>query len=634
MYQRQRNQVYGGGSMARFDVASPRGRTVVEVGLDDDGHLSCRARRDDELVVTARLGVERADTTFERGLAFAGAPTVSQIDERYRIPHGKRRTGHDHATIATFGLVNRTLDPVEVDIRVYDDALAFRYRFPGPTGQRCQVMRELTTITLEADGRAWLQPVSPADWPADAHDNLYADGPPLATPSPTRSWHLPATFHTGCHWLLVGEADLDANYHGSHLTGTPDGRSYAVAGPDPWEGRGRGDAVSSATLPWTLPWRFVVLADSAPALLESTVTTDLARPTTLTDMSWIRPGRASWSWWSDASSPRDVRVLRRYVDLAAEMGWEYALVGPGWTANPDAEMQDLVRRATQRGVGLWLWYNSGGPHTDEAAEPRDLMHEVGVRRRELARIASWGVVGVTVGFFHSDKQDGIARYLDILEDAAEARLMVAFRDCTIPRGWERTWPHLMTMQAVRGAEWYRINRSFADDAVWHNTLLPFTRNVVGPMDYTPVTFSDTFRPHRTTTAHELALAVVYESGVVHMADSAESYRAQNPAVLDVLRTVPAAWDDVVGLAGTPGERVVLARRADDTWWLAGINGRTPHPGTELDLRRLGTLAGTWRIVHDGSSRDEIVARDVSTGPTFRTPAMPAGGGFVARLVGR
>ncbi len=626
------------GLTMRWTFASPGGDVALTVGLDGAGRLSCDAARRGADQVTVLLGIERADASFDAGLAALGAPVVGAVDEAYEMRHGKRSRLHHHATTATVAVCNAAGDRLDLDLRVYDTAIAFRYRFPenDDDGRLRTVTGEMTTFRLPADGRAWLQPVSPSDSPDHAHENLYANGVPIGTPSPSHAWDLPATFEVEGHWLLVGEADLDAGYHGARLAGAPHGRSYAVVGPDSWEGRGLGAAQASSTLPWTLPWRFIGFADTAAALLESTVVTDLARPSRLADTSWIRPGRASWSWWSDVSSPRDLATLRRFVDLAAEMGWEYSLIDANWTVHSEAEMRQLVRYAAARAVGIWLWYNSGGPHNDVAGEPRDLMHEQVVRRREMARIAAWGVVGLKVDFFHSDKQDGIGRYLGILEDAAEARLMVNFHGCTVPRGWERTWPHLMTMEAVRGAEWYLINLAFADDAVWHNTVLPFTRNVIGPMDYTPVTFSDTFRARRTTAAHELALAVVFETGILHFADSAESYRNQDPAVLDVLRRVPVAWDDTVGLAGEPGDHAVMARRNGDTWWVAGINGPNANPGADLDLTRLGPLRGTWCIVHDGAGRDSVLTREVRIDDQpefagFRSPPMAAGGGFVARL---
>ena len=239
---------------------------------------------------------------------------------------------------------------------------------------------------------------------------------------------------------------------------------------------------------------------------------------------------------------------------------------------------------------------------------------------------SWGVAGVKVDFFHSDKQDGIGRYLGILADAAEHRIMVNVHGCTIPRGWSRTWPHLMSMEGVRGAEAYLFDPGFPEAAAGHHTILPFTRNAVGPMDYTPVTFSDVTHPHLTTNAHELALAVVFESGLLHLADSAETYRSVPPAVADVLRRVPVVWDETRFLVAEPGRCVVVARRRGEDWWVAGINGLPEPRALELDLAPLG--ADRWRLLSDGGDRDEIAVRD--SAPVLRHVLEPRGG-FVATV---
>jgi hypothetical protein len=358
----------------------------------------------------------------------------------------------------------------------------------------------------------------------------------------------------------------------------------------------------------------------------SNLVTHLAEPLRLADTSWVRPGRVAWSWWSQTDSPRDLARQRDYVDLAADLGWEHCLVDANWDVNSDGEVAALAGYARERGVGLWLWYNSGGPHNDVTERPRDRMHEPSVRRAEFAKLASWGVAGVKVDFFHSDKQDGIGRYLAILDDAADHRIMVNFHGCTIPRGWSRTWPHLMSMEGVRGAETYLFDPAFPAAAASHHTILPFTRNAVGPMDYTPVTFSDVTYPHLTTNAHELALAVVFESGLLHLADSAETYRAVPAPVADVLRRVPVVWDETRFLVAEPGRCVVLARRRGEQWWVAGVNGLAEPRALELDLTPLGTAR--WRVLGDGDSRDEIAVRE--SGAVLRLRLAPRGG-FLATV---
>jgi hypothetical protein len=428
----------------------------------------------------------------------------------------------------------------------------------------------------------------------------------------------------------VTETGLRATSFGSRLGAEPRGRAYSFVPPLPGEGDGVGDVRAHATLPWTLPWRVIVVADGPGGLVESDLVHHLADPARIADPSWVRPGRVSWSWWSDNDSPGDLGALRDHVDLAHRFGWEYSLVDANWQVHGDDEMRALVRYAADRGVRLFLWYNSGGPHNHVTEQPRDRMHERSVRRAELAKIAGWGVAGIKVDFFHSDKQDGIARYLDILEDAAAHRIMVNFHGCTIPRGWTRTWPHLMTMEGVRGAETYIFDAQFPAAAPRHNTILPFTRNAVGPMDYTPVTFSDNRNRHITTAAHELALAVVFESGLLHLADSAASYRAARPEVARVLSDMPVAWDETRCLDGEPGSHVVIARRRGPDWYVAGINGRPGPRSVDLALAGLAGPGARWLCLGDAGGRDDLaVTRHRPSPGTDTSLTMAAHGGFLA-----
>src|SRR5205085_1752773 len=159
--------------------------------------------------------------------------------------------------------------------------------------------------------------------------------------------------------------------------------------------------------------------------------------------------------------------------------------------------------AAAKNIGLFVWYNSGGRHNQvPGAGPRDRVTDPLVRDAEFARLAAMGIKGVKVDFMQSDKQFVVALYHDIIRDAARHHLMVNFHGATIPRGWERTYPNLMTTEAVYGAEWYNNGPVLTEKAAAHNTTLPFTRNVIGPMDYTPVTFSNSQNPHITSYAHE------------------------------------------------------------------------------------------------------------------------------------
>jgi hypothetical protein len=234
-------------------------------------------------------------------------------------------------------------------------------------------------------------------------------------------------------------------------------------------------------------------------------------------------------------------------------------------------LEDAIRYIHSSGVKPLMWYNSGGLHTGVRSTPRDRMLTHENRVEEFTKLKKIGVAGVKIDFFESEKQDMIKYYLDILEDAAQFEMMVYFHGCLVPRGWARTYPNLMTYEGVRGAEWYNNGHELTTTAPQHNNILPYTRNVVGAMDYTPVTFTNSQYPHITSYGHELALSVIFESGIQHLADRPEGYYQLPDAVLTFLKNVPNAWDDTKLLDGYPGSFTIIARRKGDDWYIGGIN---------------------------------------------------------------
>jgi hypothetical protein len=234
-------------------------------------------------------------------------------------------------------------------------------------------------------------------------------------------------------------------------------------------------------------------------------------------------------------------------------------------------VEDAAKYALSKGVKPLIWYNSGGDHTYVNSTPKDRMLTHESRVEEFTRLRKLGFAGVKIDFFESEKQNMIRYYLAILEDAAKFEMLVYFHGCIVPRGWARTYPNLMTYEAVRGAEWYNNGPEFTATAPEHNTILPFTRNVVGAMDYTPVTFTNSQFPHLTSYGHELALSVVFESGLQHFADRPEGYSLLPDAPKTFLKEVPNAWDETRLLDGYPGKDLIMARRKGAAWYLGGIS---------------------------------------------------------------
>jgi hypothetical protein len=257
------------------------------------------------------------------------------------------------------------------------------------------------------------------------------------------------------------------------------------------------------------------------------------------------------------------------------------------------------------------------------------------RVEEFTKLKKMGFAGVKIDFFESEKQDMIKYYLDILDDAAQFEMMVYFHGCIVPRGWARTYPNLMTYEAVRGAEWYNNTPDFTLPAPEHNATLPFTRNVIGSMDYTPVTFTNSQFPHVTSYGHELALSVLFESGFQHFADRPEGYRELPDAAKFFLKTVPNAWDDTKLLDGYPGREVTIARKKGNAWYIGGINAesrREKKKTLKFDFLQEGVKYRMTLIAdgkHDKAFSVQYLSVDKSSSIDV---TMLRRGGFVASLV--
>lgn len=612
-----------------WSVSSPNGRITAAVSLGSTSWTWSVSFDGRPVTESSPLGIVCDDVTFDATLRFE-SESRRRVDDRYEMPHGKRRSRRHVANELALGFRASSGARIELICRAADDGVALRYRFPETSAPPHTVCAELTGFRFPPTARTWIQPYDESTKWTPAYERFYeSEAPPAALATNRAGWCHPALVRVaeGGPWALTAEAGLEETYCGTRLKIEADGL-MRVRFPDEAEGLKTGAVEPSSRLPWATPWRVLMIGETPGAIVESTLVEDLAAPGPRSIPSWIRPGRVAWSWWSEPDSPRRPDRMREFVDFAAEMGWEYFLVDANWNYVEEEAILDLIRHARRKSVGILLWYNSGGPHNEVTEAPRDRLLPRAVRLRELAWLKSIGVVGLKVDFFQSDKQNVIAHYLDILRDAADHRLMINFHGCTVPRGWSRTHPHLMAMEAVRGAECYIFDATYPARAPRHHAILPYTRNVVGPMDYTPVTFSDNRHPRRTTSAHELALAVVFESGWVHFADRPEGYRAQPPAVLEFLRRVPVAWDDTRWLGGAPGEWVAIARRRGDVWYVGALQGGDEPKTVELPTECLGAgSAWTWRGLGDGPSPREWNEQTatITAGEKVKITLAPRGG---------
>lgn len=627
---------------ANWDVVSPNKQIKATVQLSGSA-LSYRVEHGTEghLAVVVRespLGLRLQGQDFTHDLRFDSAQPPRTIDEQYVLIHGKRRECRNRASALTLAFQNANAQRMEVEFRAYDDGVAFRYRLPGGAADRQMLDSEASGFALPLEAKVWCAPSDKASTYSPAYETYYENEMDSGTPSPLGvGWSFPLLFRTADkqHWGLITEANVDPAFCGSRLCNNPTDGVYRVTLPDPAEGNGQGSPKPSSPLPWEMPWRVIILGSSPGVMVESTLVTDVCPPSRVQDTSWIRPGRVAWSWWSDNPSPKDAAKQKKFVDLAAEMGWEYVLVDANWTIMENGNIHDVLRYAKEKSVGVLLWYNSGGPHNVVTEKPRDCFTYAPVREFEFKLLQDWGVKGVKVDFFQSDKQDVIGLYHGLMQDAARHKIMVNFHGCTLPRGWERTYPNLMSMEAVRGEECYIFDSKYPEKAPMHNATLPFTRNAVGPMDYTPVGLSNNRYPHQTTAAHELALSVLFETGWLHFTDKVEAYLSLPPIPKQFLKDVPVAWDETRFVAGYPGQFAVVARRKGATWYLAGVNARN----NPVDL---ALPAGPWfsaarvevTTICDGqdSQNLECATRPVEAARGLEVRMLPKGG-FAAVVKG-
>jgi alpha-glucosidase len=622
---------------AGWEVKSPAGNIRFTILPGDSGKILYSvdlidSGRTMNVIDKSPLGLIRNDGSFAKNLEFVKVNPVFAITGAIDLPSGKQRHIENHGNELMVTFKNSQGQLINVIARAYNDGVAFRYSFPEESGGPFTIEKEITGFKIQGPGNAWIQPYDRVTMWTPAYETFYTNSIPVGTPSDSaQGWAFPALFHTSEAWMLITESAVDSTYFGAHLQPeAPDGL-YTIRMPETAEAMNLMEQKPQITLPWRSPWRAIIVGTEISTIVESNMVVKLA-PETLMDMSWVTPGRASWSWWSEPASPRNFNALKRYIDLAAEMGWEYSLVDANWDLMKGGNVEQLIRYANTKNIGILLWYNSGGPHNIVTERPRDIMNDPIRRKEEFKRISSLGVKGVKVDFFQSDKPDMMKLYLDILKDAADNKIMVNFHGCTLPRGWNRTWPNLVSMEAVRGAENYQFDSLYPERAVWHNTILPFTRNVVGSMDYTPVAFTDQTYPHKTTYGHELALSIVFESGILHLADRSQAYQGLDARPKEFLKTIPAAWDETILIDGEPGRLCIMARRNGDTWYIGGINGTDLERSWELDLVRLKNHGTVGEIITDGADAKKLVSeiRSIEPGERLKVNIMP-NGGFVAVL---
>ncbi len=620
-------------AQAQAPLLSPDKTLRVQVQLSGGQAFYDVSRAGQPVLVHSRLGLVRDDADFTQDLRLTGTSAVRHVSDRYTLLTAKRQPAVYAANEQVISLKSADGQPVNIIFRASDDGVAFRYEFPDASGKVRVVKEEATSFHLPAGTRTWLQPKE-----NEAYERHYLPDQPAGQTSPqAKGWVFPALFRTGDTWVLLTEADLGRTYCGSVLRAAAPGGDYRIGFPGPEETFPGGEAAPHSTLPWRTPWRIAAIG-SLKTIVESTLGTDLAAPAVPMPTGFIKPGAAAWSWALGMDNSINYDTQQQHIDYAASMNWPYVLVDANWdTTIGEEKIRELIAYGKAKNVRLWLWYNSGGSWVGLPMHPKNRLLTHADREREFAHLRELGVAGIKIDFFGGDGQSFINYYQDILVDAAAHELLINFHGATLPRGWQRTYPNLLTTEAVRGFEmvYGQGTQADADLEAEHCTILPFARNAFDPMDFTPMSLAPFDHPNhrvrKTTNAFELALSVVFLSGVQHYAEGPAGMAQQPEAVRQLLRQLPAAWDEVRFLDGFPGQYCVVARRAGARWYVAGLNAEKQPKTLSLDLSFL-PKGQTLTLLGDGPSQYTFAPAQRLALPASRCASvtMQPGGGFVLR----
>jgi hypothetical protein len=470
-----------------------------------------------------------------------------------------------------------------------------------------------------------MQPYHAAGPYTPAYEDFYFYVSPGDSPPDSRAkavgWAFPALFNVpnASTWVLITEAGTDESYCTCHLSPDCAGGVYRVAfpladetthgytnkfGPEP-----------RFTLPWTMPWRVMVLGNSAGDIATATLVTDLSAPSRIADTSWIKPGRASWAWWSYPEGPATEKMFDEFTDFAAKMGWEYTLFDAGWWK---PGLKPIASYALAKDVMPLAWLFATDFYDEEKGA------------RKLDEMANAGIRGVKVDFWCSDRQEAIVAQQALMREAAARHMVVNLHGCTIPRGWQRTWPNVLSTEAELGNESHFYEPRYMQKAAELNTVQPFTRNAVGPMDLTPVAVSPKKYERTTTAAHELAASIIFTSGIIHYADSPEFFESLPPQALQVFRDAPARWDETKCLIGEPGQVAVFARRSGKSWFIAGINGKGNSLPVNLDLSAFGKFHHRLLVAEGEDAKMQVAVTLLEKSDEWHHE-IPPRGGFILRM---
>ena len=567
-------------------ITSPDGKLVVTVA-DMDGRPSYSVSYDNVLFLKpSPLGMIANIGDFSSGMSLEKNVSTNKIDETYELASIKKSKVHYVANEAVFSFTQQGKTIYDVIFRISNNDVAFKYRmYPQGETLSCVIKKEATGFAFPDGTTTFLcpqsKPMGGFARTSPSYETSYTADDVAGKNGWGEGYTFPCLFRNGDNgWVLVSETGVNGGYCASRLLGHKGG-VYTIGFPQEGEANGNGTVSPGIALPGETPWRTITVGKTLAPIVETTVPFDVVKPLYQAKGEYTY-GRGSWSWIIGMDGSTNYKEQLRYIDFSAAMGYQSVLVDALWDKQIGRDkIEELAKYGKNKGVALYLWYNSNGYWNDAPQTPRSIMDNAIARRKEMKWMQSIGIRGIKVDFFGGDKQMTMQLYEDILSDANEYGLLVIFHGCTLPRGWERMYPNFASSEAVLASENLHFSQGSCDNEAFNATLHPFIRNTVGSMDFGGSALNKYYNADNaprgsrrvTSDVYALATAVLFQSPVQHFALAPNNLTDAPSWAIDFMKEVPTTWDEVRFIDGYPGKYVILARRHGDKWYIAGVNAQ-------------------------------------------------------------
>lgn len=622
-------------------ITSPNGKLVVSTSLNDEGTPCYSVTLDGKTVITdAPLGLVTDFADLSKGLQEKAVKT-EPVKRSYEQDKIKKSHVEVDATRAIVSYGDGKERKIDIEFHVADGGVAFRYNVPRQSERGSMVVKkELSSFAFPDGTTTFLsaQSVPMVGWKRTKpsyEENYVVDAPMDSLSTYGCGYTFPALFKTpDNNWVLLTESGVDGYYCGSRLSDFADGR-YSIAFPMEGENNGNGCSSPGVSLPAQTPWRVMAVGDNLAPIVETTLPWDLVEPKY--ESRKARPAKGTWSWilWQDNSINYDDQI--KYIDFAADMGYDNVLVDNWWDTNiGEEQIEKLAEYARGKGVKLTMWFSSSGHWNDIEQGPINRMDRPIERKKWMKWLRDNGLDAIKVDFFGGDKQETIRLYEDILSDAADYGIDVVFHGCTLPRGWERMYPNFVGAEAVLASENMVFSQDFCDMESLNATLHPFIRNAAAIMEYGGSFLNkrlnrgnDGGSIRRTSDSFQLALSVIFQNPVQYFALAPNNLTDAPAVAIEHMKNVPTTWDDTKFIAGYPGKYVVMARRHGDIWYVGAVSNLDKPVKLDLDLSMFAK-GSKVEMINDDKAGEPVKSELTIKNPSKVTVTLNPSSGFVIK----